>query len=700
MSRTAGVTVENNFTKGIVTEFSGLNFPENSCQDATNVIFTDKGEVVRRGGFDLEESTVPYDLASLTVDNKAATVTYHWRNAAPQTDIEFVVVQIKNLIHFYKAISSTLSFFKLPYILDMNFFRGYSGFDISQSECQFASGDGQLYIANGLCETLKITYLPSTNTFDVFPLSVRIRDFTVQLDYLPNEAQNTTLDDPLFHYNLRNQGWIPSDLALFFSRRNAYPSKSSTPWLYRNSQGFLNFIPTGSDIFTGNSLAPRGYYTLDAYNQDRSSTSGIAGIPVVTSQGNRPSCVLFFNNRIFLSGVNAEGFTGTIYFSKIIRDRRDEPVFYQVGDPTSEVNFQLLPNDGGYILIPEAGRIYSLKQSKNSLLVFATNGIWSITGSEGIGFTATDFAIEKISDVRCNNHKSFVMVDRTPIFWAPNGIFMVESANLGSFNVVSLTKPTIQTLYNDIPDECKKFAKGAYDPNTKEIYWIYSIDQNAPTDYTEVLVLRTSTQAFYKFKVSASDYKIKDVFSYFGLVLQDNNQQIVTTLLNDVINLSGGAVLSSSPSSSLFRNTFKFLTVKKTTGQTDKLLFSEINQNLFVDWNTAAPTEYVSSFISGYKLRGEGHRRFQIHYATIFSKFINQASCFMSTIWDYANTGSTGQFSSPQQAIKLDDRRDYNQRRLMIRGHGQAVQFKFESEGTKPFNIIGWSTSESVNDKI
>jgi hypothetical protein len=38
-------TVENNFTKGFVTEFTGLNFPENAATDTDNCLYDIVGHV-------------------------------------------------------------------------------------------------------------------------------------------------------------------------------------------------------------------------------------------------------------------------------------------------------------------------------------------------------------------------------------------------------------------------------------------------------------------------------------------------------------------------------------------------------------------------------------------------------------------------------------------------------------------------------
>jgi hypothetical protein len=223
-----------------------------------------------------------------------------------------------------------------------------------------------------------------------------------------------------------------------------------------------------------------------------------------------------------------------------------------------------------------------------------------------------------------------------------------------------------------------------------------------PTNYNRILCFRVNTQAFYIFSITDAFPKLKDIFTLTGTSRTLLEDTVVTNTSDNVVNDLNDQVIIQIESLNSIKTSFKFLVVIKESGQPDKMTFGGFDfTDPLQDWTTyETPLEYPSFFTSSFKLRGEGQRPFQVHYVTVFSKTIVNSSAFMSTIWNYVNNPSTGHVTNKQQAIKYDSDKEYNTRRLLIRGQGVAVQFKFESEGTKPFNIIGWATSESVNDRV
>src|ERR1700735_1264596 len=92
-------STENNFTKGLLTEFTGLNFPENACTAANNTEFTLIGDVVRREGINYELNGTSFS----TSRDGNAVVTYKWNNAGGDGETQVVVTQIGGNLYFYTS---------------------------------------------------------------------------------------------------------------------------------------------------------------------------------------------------------------------------------------------------------------------------------------------------------------------------------------------------------------------------------------------------------------------------------------------------------------------------------------------------------------------------------------------------------------------------------------------------------------------
>lgn len=271
-----------------------------------------------------------------------------------------------------------------------------------------------------------------------------------------------------------------------------YPSNADVWWLYKsatttyinNSSGSVAttvdvFSPqtTSPYIIAPSTPAPKGHFIVKAFDQ-------VAGELTSYTTLRRPRTGTWFQGRVWYTGVDASQsatsdrdfytWTENLYFSQIVEGVDDFDKCYQENDPTDEKLFDLLPSDGGVITIQGCGSVYKLVPIQNGMLVFAANGIWFVTGSSGIGFTANDYTITKISNVRSISPYSFVNVNGLPMFWNEEAIYEVVPAQQGSGLVVNpVTTSTIQSYYENIPYQQKKVARGAYNPIDYVAQWVY-----------------------------------------------------------------------------------------------------------------------------------------------------------------------------------------------------------------------------------
>ena len=595
------VSIEANFTGGLKTEFTGLNFPENSCTAVDNCVFSIVGDVLRREGINFEANNV----LNSVVSSGDAINQYRWKNAGGDGQTEVLVVQVGGTLYFFKSSASTIASPLSAQILVSTvtistFLAQGSSNVVTGVECQFSDGNGYLFVYHPYCDPFYCTF--NAGTITPMVITVQTRDFNgIYEPGVPANFRPLTLT-PEHNYNLVNQGWIqgnpwsatsttaitftggaktivlsPASIAgisngegiqitgvtaggfplsiigtvssystpdlvfnlttvysgtvgatysgitwsvspynlgvitTFFNDVGVYPSNADIWWEYKDSSGVFNPSTTLSNVTLANANAPQGHILLNAFNQTRSATSGITGLTNVTTT-TRPQTGAWFQGRVWYAGVNAaQPATGdaqfytwseNLYFSQIISDVTDFGNCYQYNDPTDENLFEILPTDGGVITIQGSGAIYKLFPIQNGMLVFAANGVWFITGSSGIGFSATDYVVTKISAVQSISGISIVDVNGLPIFWNEEGIYAVEPTQKQGYGLAvnPLTVGTILSFYNQIPLASKQFARGAYNPVTYIVQWTYrsTVETSVTTryQYDSMLSLNIFNKAF------------------------------------------------------------------------------------------------------------------------------------------------------------------------------------------------------------
>lgn len=771
MPRQPLVAAETNFSGGLKTEFTGLNFPENSCTETFNCIHYRDGSVFRRKGLRREPN---FALTTIDKSNKALS-SFVWNNADGAGNVDLYVIQVGSTLYFYNISTATpsspLSTKKLVSTIDLSSFDSSSALTLSQIECQYSTGSGYLFVYNPAMDPIYCSYDAGTVTAN--SITVKIRDTAGIEEDVEDTYRPATLTD-VHLYNLANQGWnkgyklsstdtitmaegeititveagapiLPGDRVRIYYDADAfpnsvvdiyllglvvsysgtsltvnvtefkgegdhsvwtivsepalistwadaignYPSNSDVWWYFKTvkTEGTSEPDPDDADILILNrntmevfdpgktikdvsqaaGPAPKGRYILSAFYQDRTEISGVDGLDVVSTEGIRPSTGAWFQGRVWYTGVNYKGFTEKIYFSQIIENKSQFGKCHQVNDPTSEERYDLLPSDGGVIVIQGSGTINKLFPVQNGLLVHSNKGVWFITGSQGIGFTANDYTVVKLSSIQTISSSSFVNVQGFPLWWNEEGIYSVVPQQGGSLNVQSLTDATIASFYKDIPTVSKKFVRGDWDPITGVIQWLYrstpETDVEDRYEFDSVLNFNTLTSSFYPWTLKTTNNKVSDVKYIYGQ--------------GDVNSID---------------SYHRYLTFNGTS-----MTIAEQTQDTYQDW---AVEDYESYFISGYKIPGAALRDAQVGYLIVYSRNDLDTEYKIQGIWDFANSGNSGRWSTVQRISIAQDNFDNAYRRHKIRGHGKALQFKITSVSQEPFHILGWAGIESVNANV
>ena len=481
------------------------------------------------------------------------------------------------------------------------------------------------------------------------------------------------------------QDWsiVPTSTGLVFAWQSAvgnYPSNADQWWSFKNSSGVFDPATTAANVTISSSPAPKGHFIIDVFNQQKITVSGVDGISA-TSTLVRPKTGCWFQGRAWYTGADAHfngvgnastfSWTENIYFSQVITDPIQFGYCYQQNDPTAEDLFDLLPTDGGVIVIQGCGSIFKLFPIQNGILVFAGNGIWFITGSQGIGFRANDYTVTKISSVKSISSTSFVDVNGLPYFWNEEGIYTVQPSKGGGLEVSPITVGTILTFYSKIPVSCKKYARGAYNSVDYVIQWVYR-----DKEFSSV----TERYAFNRV-LNFNDF---------------NNSFFPYTVDNTVCNINGILYVAYPGGSNSPEPGFKYPATVPTNG----LTYADENDLDYVDWTRSLGTgiDYNSYFITGYKLRGSAIKKYQSQYLQIWSSNNGAISSYkIQGLWNFANDKTSGRWSNLQLITNALTKYDIIYRRHKIRGSGFVLQFKISSVLGMPFDIKGWAAEDTVN---
>ena len=516
-------------------------------------------------------------------------------------------------------------------------------------------------------------------------------------------------------------------ITIYYNYAKRYPGNNKQWWVAKaqnedkdgdKQHDIGDFLPEILEkTFAGNTRAPRGHYILNAFRKDRSAVAGLSGQLPIDEKFYRPNSTCFFSGRVWWAAADK------VYYSQIIVDSRKKAgMCYQEADPTSEDINDLIATDGGVIPIAEARDIQRIMPLSNGVMVFATNGLWFISGGQG-AFSATDIMLDKVSAIGTSYPNTIVQVADTIFWWSEVGIHALEQASgqfgpiPGKFGNDSISEQTIQTFYNNIPDDAKRHAKGIYDPKINVVQWMYSDNASYQT-YDKILNFDVTLQAFYPWEVSEPEGSsaprvvgaILDVNQLVASVeddVVDNNSEVVTDIsLDNVTVLVYNTTVEDRPTN-----------ITYLTSVGSNLTFSQFTNREFVDWEAhdSVGLPYLSFMETGYELLEDAMRKKQtvrvfVHFRRTEDDISNPlSSCTFRTKWDWSANSFSNKWSRPVEAyrprtMRLPTTADLESgfpvvtSNNKVRGSGKAVQFRFEtSERGKNFDLLGWSVAYAGN---
>lgn len=303
MARNQAVEVDNNFSKGLITENTALNFPKDACTEAVNCVFDETGRVSRRKPLDLEDE--PVSLASIvSVQHDDVCTEYLWTDVAGLGTLSFLIQQVGNKLYVFDVSSSTALTKNQKALLSFETMKATDTPNSTRNNiCQYAQGNGHLLVTNRACDPFYIEYTPSTDTFTLRRITVQYRDF-IGIDdgyaartrpifaTLADMASDT--QGAKHYYNLLNQGWwqggqsggtptATSALGQWDTAFGNLPSHNDAVAFYRASPTDA-LDPTRVGAYDqGNTPAPKGHFLLTVGNSDRYSAMTSEGYTLTFS---------------------------------------------------------------------------------------------------------------------------------------------------------------------------------------------------------------------------------------------------------------------------------------------------------------------------------------------------------------------------------------------------------------------------------
>jgi len=388
-----------------------------------------------------------------------------------------------------------------------------------------------------------------------------------------------------------------------------------------------------------------------------------------------------FNNKILYSRVaiaNSSYVAATSTLTIAAWDSLVEDLvkMHQFNDPTSIEKFELLPDDGGSVVLPDTGNIYAMYPAGAGMLCFTGNGTWYVGGSAGEHFSADGYTVNKLNNIPMllsdNPYDAFTEIPQGVVYMADQGLIGMSTSDGYSFATNDMTKFAVNKTYSALPVSVKKTSCLMYDDIEKEIH-LYS--GNAAGAITDILTYDTRIESWYMASFDAA-INLTSVFV--------NQPSHLNVQLDSSLRFLRAAVIGTQ-------------SIAKIDGERDGL-----DVGLF---------PYSAALETSPSIFGDGLRDKRINYMTVYSQETENTTGLPSSTlaqvkFDWAVAVEAGKFTDNFEVYKLDkflavDKVTGVLRNLgfdvihtkhNVMGAGRAIVIRFESGavGTSS-HILGYS---------
>lgn len=758
------------FSGGLVTDAPRMQYPENASRSEANFDCNIDGSRSRRLGMMTEDPSADVNLNLPFSDTETESYnTFMWESPGGATGLSIFVVQISNKLLMFDARaavvgSNLIETFTLPSSFPRNRldFARVQGFLVAVNGTTFFD----IYSYDNINRTVTRTTNHRLKIRDVFGVEETVRP-QYETDVNHRGDLNYQHYYNLFNqgWALPRLPWLFGDnplmdvVSLSTGGTNIYPSNSDTVWQgmdYRTigreslgeppsegSPGDQSFIYTTAECFhkklydgtaASRVVAAKGFFIIDAFQRGPSRrdefnihksnypmTGNLVGPdPMILlptdSTSNGVTCVAEHAGRAFFSGVldggviNPDGrtpnYTNFLFFSQLVKNKRDIVKCYQEGDPTSREGSDVVDTDGGFIRVSGAIGIKALRSLGDRLLIFATNGVWAVKGQE-TGFTATSFTVEKVCNFGCVSTGSIVMDGRSIYYWGTGAIYRLTPNQFGDLEVVDMTTASLKAYYGGVLEQNKIRAMGSMNKYTNVVHWVFNNSNDIAIRGNRITELRydVSRNAFFPMELSLEPTFIPSLLGSFLSVDRDASGIV------PVRPVTGGVEAS---------NTMKYWGVRRNSSGQLVLFFSKYTDPTYADWGGwgVSAVDAPAHILTGDQTGGDLGVGKQMQYLTMLfrniesvygaSTLLGEGSCLGRVQWEFTDLALAGRWSSLMQLYRksrvfnVSDTNSHDGHEMVItktrlRGQGRAFCFYLTTEPLKGLNLIGWNLTATAN---
>lgn len=377
----------------------------------------------------------------------------------------------------------------------------------------------------------------------------------------------------------------------------------------------------------------------------------------------------------------------TLMFSRVAKNLNDISSCMYKSDPTAEDINEIVDSDGGFVTIPELGEVTGLVPLGTILLVFASNGIWQVSGGDSF-FSAKNVSVDKVSSVGVPSPLSIVEAEGSVYFLGDGGLYSTSTDSVSlKAQVTNISETTIQSVLNRIPspEEIKR-VKGVYQVDEKKIRWLFNDEQSGTSFgyYKQELVLDLILSAFYIHSYPYTDPFIND---YVYQEADRDKVGFLTVSTNGV-----GINYQTNTDFEDFGDYGLGLDAKA------HVVGGWLLPGDSVKWKGAS---YIITQCyqteEGYTETGDGG-----------IEWIHPSACKASIMWDWTTSAETGKWIAPFDAYRYMNASltfsdntagsgwEVSTSKRKIRGRGRSLSVMYETEAKKDLILLGYTLAVSA----